>query len=219
MAPVRAIRFAGAAALVVSALSFLVGLAALYRAEGPSSPDLNVYLAGTDGQADLMVMVFALTGAVILFLVGFLVVIGTVSESSRLQTVLASGLSVCAVPLFIGFLALHYALVGTLKEGIDPSSEGFRILVLQAHAVGDWAGWAGIVLLAGSLIALGYALILEGSSIAGWSAVTVACIGFVLIPTGFGFAFTLLLPVWELIAAAHLLNAQAPAVDPRVRRA
>lgn len=213
MAPVRAIRFVGAAALIVSALSFLAGLVALYQAEGPTSPDLNIYLSDPGGQADLTLMVFALTAAVVLYLVGFLVVVGTLDESMRLQSVVASGLSVSAVPLFIGFLALHYALVGSLKEGTDPRSESFRILVLQAHAVGDWAGWAGIVLLAGSLSALGVAFIAKRSSILGWTAVVVAAVGLVLIPTGFGFAFTLLLPLWELVAAAHLLRT-SPASGP-----
>ena len=119
MAPVRGIRFVGAAALIVSALSFLAGLVALYQAEGPTSPDLNIYLSDPGGQADLTLMVFALTAAVVLYLVGFLVVVGTLDESMRLQSVVASGLSVSAVPLFIGFLALHYALVGSLKEGTD----------------------------------------------------------------------------------------------------
>ena len=206
MAPVRAIRLAGAAALLVSALSFLVGLVALYRAEGPTAPDLNVYLSDPAGQADLTLMVLALTAAVVLFLVGFLVVAGTLRESARLETTIASGLSIAAVPLFVGFLALHYALVATIREGIDPSSQGFRILVLQAHAVGDWAGWSGIVLLSGSLLAVGFALIREGASIIGWTALIVAIIGLVLIPTGFGFAFTLLLPVWELVATIYLFR-------------
>ena len=206
MAPVRAIQLAGAAALLVSAVSFLVGVVALLRAEGPTAPDLNVYLSDPAGQADLLLMVFALTAAVILFLVGFLIVAGTLRESSRLETKIASGLGISAVPLFVGFLALHYALVATLREGIDPSSQGFRILVLQAHAVGDWAGWSGIVLLSGSLLAIGVALIRNGGSIVGWTAVVVAIIGLVLIPTGFGFAFTLLLPVWELIATTYLVQ-------------
>lgn len=206
MAPVRAIRLAGAAALLVSAVSFLVGVVALYKAEGPTAPDLNIYLSDPSGQADLTLMVVALTAAVVLFLVGFLVVAGTLRESTRLETTIASGLSIAAVPLFVGFLALHYALVATIREGIDPSSQGFRILVLQAHAVGDWAGWSGIVLLSGSLFTIGFALIREGASIVGWTALIVGVIGLVLIPTGFGFAFTLLLPLWELVATTYLFR-------------
>ena len=200
------VRLAGAAALIVSALSFWVGLVALFRAEGPASPDLNVYLSDPGGRADLTLMVFALTAAVCLFLVGLLVVVGTLDQTMRSLAIIASGLSIAAVPLFVGFLALDYALVGVLNEGVDPGSQGFRILFLQAHAVGDWAGWTGIVLLAGSLLGLGFALIREGSRIVGWGAVAVACVGLALIPTGFGFAFTLLLPLWELAAAAHLVR-------------
>ena len=190
----------------MSAIAFWVGLAALYRAEGPSAPDLNVYLSDPAGQADLTLMVFALTAAMLLFLLGQLVLVGALEERMRLEAIVASGLSITAIPLFVGFLALYYALVGTLREGIDPTSQGFRILVLQAHAVGDWAGWSGIVLLAGSLMALGYALIRDGALIVGWTSLIVAVAGLVLIPTGFGFAFTLLLPVWELSAAIHLIR-------------
>ena len=193
----------------MSAVGFWVGLAALYRAEGPGAPDLNIYLSDPGGRADLKLMVFALTAALLLFLVGLLVVVGAHGGPTRIEAIVASGLSITAVPMFVGFLALYYALTGTLDEGIDPTSQGFRILVLQTHAAGDWAGWSGIVLLAGSLIALGYGLIRDGALIVGWTSLIVASIGLLLIPTGFGFAFTLLLPVWELSAAVHLIRTPA----------
>ena len=215
MATTRSLRLVGAAALMLSAPSFIIGLIALYRAEGPTAPDLNVYLTDRSGQSDLMLMIFALTVAVVLFLVGFLTVVGTLDKATRSPAVLTSGLGIAAVPLFVGFLSLHYALIGTLQEGIDPRSQGFRLLVLQAHAVGDWAGWTGIVLMAGGLIVLGFALIREKRAHVGWTAVIIAAIGLFLIPIGFGFAFTLLLPVWELVAAIELARNQPTAVYAR----
>ena len=203
----RGFRAAGAAALAISAAAFVIGLVALYLAEGPASPDLNIYLSSASGQSDLLVMVTALTAAVVLFLFGLLVALTDLAGDSRTEAIVAGGLAVAAVPLFVGFLALHYALVGTLREGIDATSQPFRVQFLQAHAVGDWSGWTGIVLFAGSLLVYGLAVVRERRSpTIGWVAIAVAATGLVLVPTGLGFAFTLILPVWELAAAVGLLR-------------
>src|SRR5579864_8478526 len=92
------------AALVGSALAFGLGLIALYEAEGPGAPDLWVYLAGSAGQADVLVSTGALTTAVVLFLAGFIVVCATAPRVKQLTVVLAVSLATAAVPAFIGFL-------------------------------------------------------------------------------------------------------------------
>ncbi len=202
------------AALIGSALAFMLGLITLYQAEGPGAPDLWVYLAGSSGQADVLVSTAALTTAVVLFLVGFIVVCATAPRAQQLSIVLAGSLATAAVPAFIGFLALQFSLVATLHEGIDPNSVTFRSLVLQAHAAADWAGWAGIVLLSVPLILVGSALTREGGrSVVGWGGIVGGVVGLLLIPAGLGFGFTLILALWELVAAIDLIRMRVSSGD------
>jgi hypothetical protein len=200
------VRRLGAVCSVVSAIAFIVGVVALLQAEGPSSPDLWVYLASPSGQSDFLLAVDALTVAVVLFMAGTLVVCWTVVAERRLQAVLAGGLVVAAVPAFIGFLSLQFGLVGTLREGIDPNSVTFKAQVLQAHAAADWAGWTGIVMMSVALLLIGAALFVEPRRrLATWTAIACGVLGIILVPIGFGFLFTLLLAVWQLVAAADLV--------------
>lgn len=193
------------AALVGSALAFGLGLIALYEAEGPGAPDLWVSLAGSSGQADVLVSTGALTTAVVLFLMGFIVVCATAPHEQQLRVVLAGSLATAAVPAFIGFLAMQFSLVATLHEGIDPNSVTFRALVLQAHATADWAGWAGVVLLSISLILVGSVLTGERSrKPVGLGAIAGGVVGLLLIPVGLGFGFTLILGLWAVAAGVDL---------------
>jgi hypothetical protein len=201
------VRRAGAACSVVSAIAFVVGIVALLQAEGPSSPDLWVYLASPSGQSDFLLAVDALTVAVVLFMAGTVVVCWTIGAERRLHAVLAGALVVAAVPAFIGFLSLQFALVGTLREGIDPNSVTFKAQVLQAHAAADWAGWTGIVMMSVALLLIGAALFADPRRrLATWTAIACGVLGIILVPIGFGFLFTLLLAVWQLVAALDLLR-------------
>ncbi|HXN01163.1 MAG TPA: hypothetical protein VN973_04655 [Candidatus Dormibacteraeota bacterium] len=199
-------RRAGAACSVISAIAFVVGIIALLQAEGPSSPDLLVYLASPSGQSDFLLAVDALTVAVVLFMAGTVVVCWTIGAERRLHAVLVGALVVAAVPAFIGFLSLQFALVGTLREGIDPNSVTFKAQVLQAHAAADWAGWTGIVMMSVALLLIGAALFADPRRrLATWTAIACGVLGIILVPIGFGFLFTLLLAVWQLVAAADLV--------------
>jgi hypothetical protein len=173
---------------------------------GPSSPDLWVYLASPSGQSDFLLAVDALTIAVVLFMAGTCVFCWTIAAERRLPAVIAGALVVAAVPAFIGFLSLQFALVGTLREGIDPNSVTFKAQVLQAHAAADWAGWTGIVMMSVALLLIGAALFAEPQRrLAMWTAIACGMLGIILVPIGFGFMFTLLLAVWQLVAAADLV--------------
>jgi len=180
-------RRVGAACSIVSALAFVVGLFALLQAEGPSSPDLWVYLASPSGQSDFLLAVDALTVGVVLFMAGTLVVCWTVAPERRLHAVLAGGLVVAAAPAFIGFLSIQYALVGTLREGIDPNSVTFKAMVLQAHAAADWAGWTGIAMMSVALLFIGAALFGDPRRrLATWTALACGVLGLILIRVGLG---------------------------------
>jgi hypothetical protein len=96
----------------------------------------------------------------------------------------------------------------SLNEGIDPSSQEFKVLVLQQHAATDWAGWTGIVLLAASLLLLGSGLVRDRRRrMTGWAALAAGTVGLVLIPIGFGFLFTLVAAIWATVAAVDLVRA------------
>jgi hypothetical protein len=205
--PAPWLRIAGAVSLAVSAVAFLIGLTSLYMAEGPSAPDLWVYLASPSNRQVLNTSTFALTAAVLLLYFGLVIVSMTLPAGAEALGRIARSLGAVAAAAFVGFLSLQYALTAVLAEGVDPASATYRALALQEHAAVDWAGWTGIVLLAGALLLLGIALAGQvGRRLTGWSAVAVAAIGLLLIPTGFGFAFTLLAGIWALIAAVDLFR-------------
>jgi len=197
----------GAVSFVLCAVAFVVGLVTLYAAEGPSAPDLWVYLASPSGRSDLSLSTFALTGAIVLLFVGIAVMSMTLTAASGAAGRLARYLAAIATAAFIGFLSLQYALVAVLGEGIDPMSQQFKVLVLQQHAATDWAGWTGIVLLGASLILLGSALVREaGRGVTGWAAIAAGAVGLGLIPIGFGFLFTLVAAIWAIVAAIDLVR-------------
>src|SRR5690242_16261268 len=194
MNPTRPLRLIGAVALVASAFSFIVGLVALYQVEGPASPDLEVSLAGAAGQGTMLLEIASLTAAVILLLVGMLVFCSTLPPAASVAATLTRHLSTAATAIFVGFLSLDYALVGVVREGIDPTSLIFKAVVRMSHAAADWAGWSGIVMFAIALLLIGFALArVAGRRLIGWTSIACAAVGLALIPTGLGFVFTLLL--------------------------
>src|SRR5207253_493833 len=121
---------AGAVSFVLCAVAFVVGLMTLYVAEGPSAPDLWVYLASPSGRSDLSLSTFALTGAIVLLFVGIAVMSMTLTAASGPAGRLARYLAAIATAAFIGFLSLQYALVAVLGEGVDPMSQQFKVLEL-----------------------------------------------------------------------------------------
>ncbi|TMC82357.1 MAG: hypothetical protein E6J06_11190 [Chloroflexi bacterium] len=203
----RFLRMAGAASFLVSAAAFVAGLIALYTAEGPNAPNLWVYLADPSGRAVLDLATKALTVAILLFFVGVAILSMTLPPAVEGDARLARYLAAVAAAVFVGFLSLQYALVAVLDEGVAPTSQEFRILVLQAHATADWGGWTGIVLLAAALLLLGAALTGQsGRRITGWAAIIAAGLGLALIPAGFGFLFTVLAAIWAVLAAVDLVR-------------
>ncbi len=209
--PPRRLQVAGAVSLVVSAVAFLIGLITLYAAEGPSAPDLWVYLASASNRNVVKTSTFALTAAVLLLYSGMVIVSMTVPARAQALARLARYLGAVAAGAFIGFLSLQYALTAVLDEGVDPSSGIYRALVLQEHAAVDWGGWSGIVLLAVALLLIGMSTVRERDrSLVAWPAIAVAVIGLALIPIGLGFAFTLLAAVWAVFGAIDLLKLRPP---------
>jgi hypothetical protein len=203
----RPLRLVGAAALVASAAAFMVGLVALYQIEGPASPNLEVSLAGPAGQGTLILETASLTAAVILLLVGLLVLCSTFPPAASVEATVSRHLTTAATAVFVGFLSLQYALVGVVREGIDPTSTNFKAMVRMSHAATDWGGWSGIVMLAVGLLLIGMVLVRgAGRRLLGWSSIACGTVGLTLIPAGFGFIFTLLLAAWSVVAAVDLIR-------------
>lgn len=192
-------------AFVVSALGLVVGLVALYSAEGPNSPDITSYLASPSGRSEFFLVPFSLTAAILLLTVGMLSLTFELREREPYLSTLANGLVVTAASVFTGFLSVQYALVGLAVEGTDPANQSYKLFAVAAHAIADWGGWTGIVLICGSLLAIGVAMIrLRIHRLSGGWAIGTAVVGLALIPIGFGFVFMLPLAVWQLVTAAAL---------------
>lgn len=207
MLPDLKFRQLAAGAFLLSSVGFVVGLLALLAAERPDAPDLRFYLSSPSGQADFELTVLTLTAAIILFLVGMMGLCGAATGSSRFSALLAVVFAGVAVPIFVGFLALEYALVSLAREGLSTSSEPYRVAMLQTHAAADWGGWTGVVVICCSLLAAGFAIVsLPGHRVLGYSAFATAGIGLLLIPLGYGFAFVAPLAVWQGAAAARMLS-------------
>jgi Na+/H+ antiporter NhaC len=104
----------------------------------------------------------SLTVAVILLLIGMLTVCLALYSIRPYPAMLAGALTAVAVPIFIGFLSIQYALVAIAQEGVSPTDESYRVIGLLAHAAADWGGWTGIVLLCASLLTIGAAMLRYG---------------------------------------------------------
>jgi hypothetical protein len=201
--------YVGSAALALSGVGLIVGLVALYAAEGPSSPDITSYLAGPSGRSEFFLVPLSLTAAIILLLVGMVTLTFEVRDREPYLASLTNVLAATATAVFIGFLSIQYALVALGAEGTDPSNSAYKLFAVAAHAIADWGGWTGVVLVSCSLLLLGIALLRtrQHRISAIWAIVT-AGIGLALIPIGFGFALMLPLALWEWSAAAALMAAK-----------
>lgn len=196
----------GPAALALSGVGLVVGLVALYAAEGPNSPDITSYLASPSGRGEFFLVPLSLTAGIVLLALGMLTLTFEVRDREPYLSRLADWLVIAATPVFVGFLSVQYALIAVAAEGTDPTSASYKVFAVAAHAIADWGGWTGIVLICGALLALGAALLRCSLHrlCAGW-AIGTAVLGLALIPLGFGFAFVLPLALWEFVTATALL--------------
>lgn len=201
--------YVGSAAFALSGVGLIAGLVALYAAEGPNSPDITTYLASPSGRSEFFLVPSSLTAAMILLLVGIVTLTFEVRDREPYLASLANLLAATATAVFIGFLSIQYAMIALGAEGTDPANSAYRLFAVAAHAIADWGGWTGIVLLACALLLAGIAMLRSRvHRLCAALAIAAAILGLVLIPIGFGFAFMLPLAVWEWSAAVALLAAK-----------
>ncbi len=193
----------GAICFALSGGGFLIGVLLLYAAEGPGSPDLLSTLVQPGGQQLFSGMVAAFSCAIVFWVIGVVTLFTWLKESHFYPLGVVVALNIMIGAVFIGFLALQYALVALGKEGRSATDLEYKEFSIVAHAAADLGGWISIVTFAFSLLVI--SLIFRQR--ARWKMLGYVGLFFVALAVLFFFldaSYLFLIPfgLWELIVAA-----------------
>jgi hypothetical protein len=210
--PVRFQRTVACWSYAASGVLFLVGLRALYEAEGPGRPDVQYQLASPGGQSLFAQVALSLSLAVILAALASVGLFWRLFVRSPHWSLLALLCTWLAAALFVGLLSVQYGMMAVGQEGIAPTEVSFHALAVFAHGVADLGGWMALGLL-GLSVLINSVLIWslpggKGPAALGW----VICVSLLLLYLlSASFFFMLPFAVWELAISGYLLF--APVAD------
>lgn len=197
----------GAVWLAGSGIGFLIAVAFLFAAEGPSSPDILDTMSSASGRILIRGFIFAGIGGAILCPIGLtpmLVQLRRVNEILAMTSIL---LATMMAPIVVSFLVVEYAPVLLAEEGFETTERVFRAAVVIGHAAGDVGGWTTIGLLAGLVLTLS-ALLRQARR---WPLVYASGFGLVIIALALfvldaSYLFLVPFGFWELALAGAWLG-------------
>jgi hypothetical protein len=200
-------------AYAASAVLFLAGLHALYEAEGPGRPEVQVVLSNRAGQSLFAQLALFLGLASISAAIASVGLYQQLYPRSRHWSLLGLLCTWLAAALLVGVMSVQYGVMSVGQEGIPASEISFHALTVFAHGVADLGGWLALGL-------LGFATLI--SSLLLWNTVRgkiPALVGFAicvllvfLYNAGASFFFMLPFAAWEIVMCVHLMTAPAGAI-------